>query len=903
MAELQRNIRRVGGGLDTPKRPFGRRLLLPTEVELCKLLNLSEDEYWYFVEETESYNGERKEGYELIPNIRCDPATALITVGSWSLTWGQVYLQIALLAVGYLLSPKPKPIKAGETRRTPDSIGAKKFAPQHSFNSVQELATLGDIVPLVFANQTEEAVGNAGKVNYTGGVRVNGQLLWSQLLSLGNSQQFKAMALFSLGEIDRAINYTTEKPTNPDFNGFAIGDLLLSSYTRKKLDLFFKSSPRGTANNRISIDDKYSESGLVGMDYPFLDDVFSDRCPISKRRDNAQQLWPFSGARNPTTQAIFGAYSPMPNANVVKLNYQLSFPVKGTDDPAKRSVATLQKKIGAFWPTRAGFSGADAGELTVEDNLLTYTILENSQQNVDNQVDGYKPHGVEDVVSMVQAIRERTDQNLSVGETFLAGDAVVSCTDVETLTGQDGVPWRPDFKVDNEPEVSGIRRVYHFRVDETGSNYEGYATGSLVCNPGTGGLDKHAANPQWQDKTTHVAKADMKLHQKVGLEAYDDTTKYGFAYRNPILQKVALGTITNNRACSQTEIGLKSRVFGQIRGANLNTQPVSAELNRLYKNKVQFQLGQIDQYIKRFSFFYLQMRVAGSDGEWETLQNTSPNHTGLFCVRGSTPEYQYNFIRISHPNPFTQFEYRFKPYPGNNIPILHLDQKVNLLNAQVTHTEKKDEESEYKVDRNFDIELSFGHCNVSFKGFDEFVLSRNEICNTEWKISYNTGEVLGGMSGGAVTEMDREHAGTNVKEIPKANLTTSEAAIAHHQASLPSNAAEIADAYQYSYDVSDGKKDITLISLNQDHLADGGSTWAWIAYKNGEVVGVTPVPAGTPSTDIVIQGNNGMTYTPDVHPTVTNHPEAPIDPATGQPEVMPVHYYTMNESPDTTAPL
>ena len=133
----------------------------------------------------------------------------------------------------------------------------------------------------------------------------------------------------------------------------------------------------------------------------------------------------------------------------------------------------------------------------------------------------------------------------------------------------------------------------------------------------------------------------MKLHQKVGLEAYDDSTKYGFAYRNPILQKVALGTITNNRACSQTEIGLKSRVFGQIRGANLNTQPVSAELNRLYKNKVQFQLGQIDQYIKRFSFFYLQMRVAGSDGEWETLQNTSPNHTGLFCVRGSTPEYQY----------------------------------------------------------------------------------------------------------------------------------------------------------------------------------------------------------------------------------------------------------------------
>ena len=330
------------------------RVRLPTEVEHCKLFNFSEDEYWYFVDQTEAYNGERKEGYELIPDIQAGPAaTVAFTIFGTSVTWGAIYLQIAILAIGYLLSPKPKPIKVGETRRTPDSIGAKKFAPQHSFNSVQELATLGDIVPLVFANQTEEVVGNAGKVDYTGGVRVNGQLLWSQLLSLGNSQQFKAMALFSLGEIDRAINHVTEKPTNPDFNGFAIGDLLLSSYTRKKLDLFFKSSPRGTVNNRISIDDKYSESGLVGMDYPFLDDVFSDRCPISKRRDNnALQLWPFSGARNPTTQAIFGAYSPMPNANVVRINYQLSFPVKGTDDPAKRAVATPVSYTHLTLPTK-----------------------------------------------------------------------------------------------------------------------------------------------------------------------------------------------------------------------------------------------------------------------------------------------------------------------------------------------------------------------------------------------------------------------------------------------------------------------------------------------------------------------------------------------------------------------
>ena len=48
MDKLQKNIRTVGGELVSHKRPYGRRLLLPTEVELCNALGLSEDEYWYF---------------------------------------------------------------------------------------------------------------------------------------------------------------------------------------------------------------------------------------------------------------------------------------------------------------------------------------------------------------------------------------------------------------------------------------------------------------------------------------------------------------------------------------------------------------------------------------------------------------------------------------------------------------------------------------------------------------------------------------------------------------------------------------------------------------------------------------------------------------------------------------
>ena len=62
-----------------PRRGItSRRVLLPQEVELCNLLGLSEEEYWYFVDKTESYNGQRSEAYDLIPNIRMDPTSILI---------------------------------------------------------------------------------------------------------------------------------------------------------------------------------------------------------------------------------------------------------------------------------------------------------------------------------------------------------------------------------------------------------------------------------------------------------------------------------------------------------------------------------------------------------------------------------------------------------------------------------------------------------------------------------------------------------------------------------------------------------------------------------------------------------------------------------------------------------
>ena len=92
-----------------PKRPYGRRLLLPAEVEFCELLKCTEDEYWQFVETTAAYNGQRPKGYELIPDIRADVITSVVLTKAFLVKVG---IAVAAATISYLLTPKPKEQKS-----------------------------------------------------------------------------------------------------------------------------------------------------------------------------------------------------------------------------------------------------------------------------------------------------------------------------------------------------------------------------------------------------------------------------------------------------------------------------------------------------------------------------------------------------------------------------------------------------------------------------------------------------------------------------------------------------------------------------------------------------------------------------------------------------------------------
>jgi hypothetical protein len=752
MDKLPKNIRRPNGDLVAHKRPHGPRLLLPAEVELCKVLGLNEEEYWYFVDLTAGYNGQRPKGYELIPDIQAGTVLG-ITIGKAFLV--NLGIAVAAATVSYLLTPKPKEQKQGGSRRTADSIGNSRFAPQASFNSIQELAVIGDSIPLIFCNQQEEndPLGTGTKIYY-GGIRVNSQLLWSQFVSLGKYQQLKALCLFSLGVLDGG----------PEYAGFAVGDSLLNTYNSHKVGLYFRNGVSYTNNygyqsNRIKESDRYTSSELTfsGTD-PFEVGIPAENGGNFKRSSKA-----FSSARNPSVQTVFGTYSCFPNCQVCRLPYELVSSVRGTSKEAGWDNARKRKKLQyAHWPVRCGIVAVYRGSTPQSkgkfyarvNDIIVYQIVglesgvgnalqrvydtdpsqegyqeEDARNKGGHNYDafGYKPHGVDDVDSMTTAIRERADSGFAVGELYLIGNAVAKCVGIDS------------------PRAWGIEDSKAFTLTVVEDGYI-----DIPAVPSTEGLGPHCDNPRWYaaggslDVTPEYSLSDTTpiLYRQI----MDGVLSYGYGTRDIYKGddiyaglKVAFATVSNNRNCDATEIGIKSKVFKRMQFANLNSQPDQEALDRAYNDRTHIQLGQVNRYLPRLSFFMLQVRKIGGT-TWNNMINSSVfNHTGLFAIRGNTPEYLYNYITIlqedSNGQP-AQFEYRFKPYPGNYIVRENqFGKRVNLLD---TSSEGKANTSTQNF---FRYKLSgVGDFNVLFSGDENYELTKDskELNNPEWMIEKST---------------------------------------------------------------------------------------------------------------------------------------------------------------------
>jgi hypothetical protein len=422
-------FRRVGGEMEPYRGPSSRRVLLPSEIELCDAVGITEDEYFHFVDLASVYNGKRPKEYDLIPDIRNEPVSIAVAV-----------IGVALQAVAALLAPKPR---APEERRslgplrTADITGQSRFAPQSEFNSVQNIAELGSVIPLIFTQR---------------GVRVNAQLLWSQFRAKGLTQQLNAIFLFGAGPVEQ----------KPDYQGFAIGDSALRVYTGSKINLIFN----GNGGRITKKPDQYPEANLQPA--AGNNDVFSIVWDI----DNTVQPV-FCQARFPATQRQFGAFAPMPNGQKFQVNYELVLipnlqnPDKSGPGPAKIQARIKSRKINFEFPRRCAVT-------RVDNDGFTYRIGNNSESDnptrtedqkvTDEQFTGtFEPWGVSDVDQSTESTRSNADSSIDIGELYLGGTRLAVCVNADT----------------NEPWSPGIVKQYTFEWTEGGGSNNLDVTASL----------------------------------------------------------------------------------------------------------------------------------------------------------------------------------------------------------------------------------------------------------------------------------------------------------------------------------------------------------------------------------------------------------------------------------------
>ena len=307
-------------------------------------------------------------------------------------TLATISIITSLLATGFAIVAsffKPgtagKPAELQPQQRTGRIISdIRRYAPRDGFDSLQDVATIGSVTPIIFALR-EQIDG----VTY-GGIRINMPMIWSQLQSDGNSQLIRAIFLASEGPL--AANAI-------DPNGFALGSNTLNAYNLgsssgnnegARYSVYFSrdtgrivSADRVTG--RLAAQDPGNAENNGGQD------VFAIR---SVNNDWARD---FSATSKPSTGGQFGVYSLIGNNLMYRSNpiirpeVQAQLVPKGDDGDGRVKceidlVADAQReKDRAIFSTRSGITSFNvAGSNTTNgaslniNDTVTYILYKSS---------------------------------------------------------------------------------------------------------------------------------------------------------------------------------------------------------------------------------------------------------------------------------------------------------------------------------------------------------------------------------------------------------------------------------------------------------------------------------------------------------------------------------------------
>ena len=616
---------------------------MPFEVKLCESIGITEKEYFEFLDLVDAKPVEA--------DIVAGPAAgawALYTFtasGAVALTWlGTVVVSIAIAAISYLLAPKPKEQKAPPSLTVGGVQGRSRFNPQNGFQSLQDLAELGSFIPLVYAR-----CGNG-----VGGVRLKSQLIWSQIRTAQYGESVSAICLFSNGELRE----------QPPYEGLALGETFLTDLAASKQKVYFSTGAR-TLNRLKGVLDGTSTAGSdqysIGTapntnnyesrgyreyvdDDPFKVKVFAETYN-SQNEANFNWYPSFSGTKTLSTNNAFGVHSPLPNGNAYRVRWELLLLAKDGDDGVKKDSRIKMAKVSHNYPRYVGITNStesyffkNAGNGVVlnpdqvkaaidspaGDLIVNYRIYHDRNESawIDSSItdvdqnkkwNKFSPWGSSDAKSNADTTREQVDDTIAVGEQYMVGSALMTVTKED-----DGRVWVPGDE--------GFKKAIQLKADEA------------------------------------------------GYIEFRDTDETQLPYESLVVQKVDLGIFANTRNSDVTEIGIKSKVWRKVSGfPNVNEMPSETRIRSYEDKNGSIQLGTVDKYVKRLSFFKVQAKKLNSGDDFTDISSQ------VICVEGSSPVDQYNAIFIHHDTP-SQYEFRFMPVPGN-VVLNYVDNRiVHILN-------------------------------------------------------------------------------------------------------------------------------------------------------------------------------------------------------------------------------
>jgi hypothetical protein len=605
---------------------------------------------------------------------------------------------LVLQGVAYLLTPKPDiPQQQRQiSNRTLDSIvGRDRFAPTYGFQSSQELSRYGETIPIVFTQQkrVQLTIGNNTEWYYVGGIMISPKLVWSRMFSWGGYQSLSMVFLAGQSPMPRGP-YGTDAERAADRAGIYIGQLPLDSFVDSDYRWYYYQGGTPIAGTNTYEPSATSsrndpDSRLVGQNKRH--GTFGPDEGLDSNAFNAQTFAGLVGnafchSFSPSSRTQFGAYNALPNGTAYRLNWEV------VSYPGNAPVGSLQSAIAKRFQIAGNPRMAGGGRNYARQFGIVSANVNGTEYTSPQQSNGIK-------IEMTVNGTVTVIYNAGEVQAELAYD-----TNNPNLTSTQRVSpfyYDPDTAAVDNKQVAAAIKTEHEQQDELLKIGSKWMIGNCLFK-----VESKDPSDRVYDKSDPLNTFTVVLKC---IAVYGDGGKgyVGVCHRPFIVSdtnlpdgpegplfdigsawfpicKAEIAIFQNTRRCEVTEIGIKSNVWTRFNGiTNFNSVPSVEKLFEYDSKNTSLTAGTNQSYARRASFFHLYARPANTS--YESEEGWAKLNPLPFAVVGSSPQDQYNFVRISQP--FDQFEYRLRPITsGELVQIIGKDKCIRLNSEGIDST-------------------------------------------------------------------------------------------------------------------------------------------------------------------------------------------------------------------------